>query len=259
MNLIDTFRNHSKTLEAKSSGLNLIHHSGDRGMEREDVLKDFLTPLLPERFGIGTGEIRATNDKWSKQEDLIIYDRLDCPRLFVGSRMQVFPAESVAAVIEVKSKLGLKEIQDATANISQARNLLKGGYSTHIGPGSITFGSPTPIFGILFAYDLGISLDTFRKHWGEVQSNVPATQKINLTCVLGKMVVTYLDNTYHLWDTISVEQFGKFYAMNTEQDSLLVFTLMLMRVLAEFRFGIPDLFKHVFSGGEKIDVKSVFD
>ena len=259
MNLIDTFRYHSKVLEAKSSALDLVHHAGDRGMEREDVLEEFLTPLLPERFGIGRGEIRATNGKWSKQGDLIIYDRINSPRLFVGTRSQVFPAESVAAVIEVKSNLGSKEIHDATVNINQARSLAKEGHATHIGSGAITFGPPTPIFGALFAYDLGIGLDTFRKHWNKAQSNQPASQRINLTCILGKMVVMHIDQTYHLWDKASKDKLGSFYPLNSGQDSLLTFTLALMRVLAEFRFGTPELFKHVFSGGEKLEFKNVYE
>lgn len=259
MSLIETFRYHSKVLEAKSSALEVIHHAGDRGMEREDILEEFLTPLLPEQFGIGRGEIRATNGKWSKQEDLIIYDRINCPRLFAGTRSQIFPAESVAAVIEVKSTLGSKEIQDATANISQARRLAKQGNATHTEPGAITFGPPTPILGALFVYDLSISLETFRERWVEAQSSQPVNQRINLTCVLGKMVVIHVDQTYHLWDQASESILGTFFPIDSGQDSLLTFTLALMRVLAEFRFGIPDLFKHFFSGGEKLEFKNVYE
>ena len=127
MSLIETFRYHSRDLEAKSSALEVVHHPGDRGTEREDILEQFLAPLLPQQFGIGRGEIRATNGKWSKQEDLIIYDRITCPRLFVGTRTQIFPAESVAAVIEVKTSLGTKQIQEASTNISKARILEKTG------------------------------------------------------------------------------------------------------------------------------------
>ena len=194
-----------------------------------------------------------------QSQKLIIYDRMNCPRLFVGTRSQVFPAESVAAVIEVKSNLRSKEIQDATTNICQARSFTKEGNSTHIGSGAITFGPPTPIFGALFAYDLGIGLDTFNQQWDKAQLSQPVNQRINLTCILGKMVVLHIDQTYHLWDRANKDQLDSFYALNSGQDSLLTFTLALMRVLAEFRFGTPDLFKHVFSGGEKLDFKNVYE
>ena len=105
MSLIEVFRSYSNVLASKSSALETIHHAGDRGAEREDILDDFLRPLLPDRIAIGRGEVRATNGNWSKQEDLILYDKVNCPRLFVGNRSQVLPVESVGAVIEVKTSL----------------------------------------------------------------------------------------------------------------------------------------------------------
>lgn len=259
MSLIETFRYHSRVLEAKSSALEVIHHAGDRGMEREDILEQFLAPLLPQQFGIGRGEIRAANGKWSKQEDLIIYDRMTCPRLFVGTRSQIFPVESVAAVIEVKTSLGTKEIQEASTNISKVRSLVKTGSATHIRPGAISFGPPTPIFGAVFTFKLGVSRDTFRKRWDEAQSVLPTGQRINLTCVLGDIIISHIDRTLHLWDKASPDLLGSFYPIDSGQDSLLTFTLALMRVLGEFRFGVPDLFKHFFSGGEKLEFKPVSD
>ena len=110
MSLIDVFRNYSDVLASKSSALETIHHAGDRGVEREDILDEFLRPLIPDRIAIGRGEVRATNGRWSRQEDLILYDKLNCPRLFVGKRSQVFPAESVGPVVEVKTSLGSKEV-----------------------------------------------------------------------------------------------------------------------------------------------------
>lgn len=258
MNLIEAFRHHSNVLESKSSALNAIHHAGNRGTERENILEEFLTPLLAERFAIGQGEIQATNGTWSKQEDLIIYDRINCPRLFVGHRSQIFPAESVAAVIEVKTRLGSKEIEEAATNIAKARSLAKIGKATHIEPGKIAFGSPTPILGILFAYDLSIGLDTFRKRWDQAQSSRPSEQRINLTCILGKMVILHIDQTYRLWDRAGKDLLGRFYPIDAGQDSLLAFTLLLARVLAEFRFGVPDLFKYVFSEGKKLEFRNVY-
>lgn len=258
MSLIETFRYHSQVLAAKSSALEIVHHAGDRGMEREDLVQEFLSPLLAEQFGIGRGEIRASNGEWSKQEDLIIYDRISCPRLFVGSRTQIFPVESIAAVIEVKTRLGTKEIKDASANISQARRLQKSGMATHVGAGAITMGAPTPILGVLFAFDLELTPETFRARWDEAQSALAPEQRINLVCILGKMFLIHIDHTFHLWDNTNPQLINSFYAVDSQQDSLLAFTLLLMRVLGEFRFGSPDLFKYVFSGGEKLEFKNVY-
>lgn len=260
MDLIGTFRGHSRKLKAESETLDTVHHAGNRGSERESVLERFLTDVLPYQFGIGTGEIRATNGAWSKQEDLVIYDRLACPRLFVGAKSQVYPVESVAAIIEVKSKLGSAEIRDAAVNIAKARSLKKLGMSGPLmGPGSITFGEPSPTLGVLFAYDLAISTDTFRRVWDENQSALPPNQRINLTCILGQQVVIHIDRTFHLWDEMTQEMLNNFYAIAAGEDALLVFTLLLTRVLAETRFGVPDLFKYVFTDGRTLNFKNVYE
>jgi len=258
MSFTETFRYHSKVLAAKSSALEIIHHAGDRGFEREDIVEDFLSPLLPQQLSIGKGEVRATNGNWSKQEDLIIYDRMTCPRLFIGTKSQIFPVESVAAVIEVKTKLDTKTIHEASENISQIRNLEKTGGSTYVGAGRISFGPPTPVFGALFAFELGISIQTLRRSWEEAQSAKLPTQRVNLTCVLGKLVMLYMDKTFHIWDQVGEDVLGTFYAMDSREDSLLVFTLVLLRVLSECRFGIPDLFKYFFSGGKGLEFRNLY-
>jgi len=160
--------------------------------------------------------------------------------------------ESVAAVIEVKTSLGTNEIKDARANIARARSLQKTGMSTHIGAGSIGFGAPTPVMGVLFAFGLNLSLDTFRQRWEEAQSAMPPEQRINLTCILDKTTIVHVDKTFHLWDQTDRPMLHSFIAMDTKADSLFVFTLCLMRALAEARFGIPDLLKYYLSGGERL-------
>lgn len=258
MPFIQSFREASKALLAQSAQLEIVQHPGDRGGEREELVEGFLSPLLPERFAIGHGEIRASNGSWSKQEDLIIYDKLNSPRLFAGRRSQILAVENVAAVIEVKTSLRTKEIQESTKNIRSVRCLEKAGMATQVSPGEISFGKPSPIFGALFAFDLGVSLETFRARWVEAQSPLPPNERINLVCIPGKMVVIHVDKAFHLWDSINQEMLGNFIPMDSGEDSLLTFLLLLLRVLVEFRSGIPDLFRHFFSGGEGLEVPLVF-
>ncbi len=252
MTFIETFRHQSKVLSAKSLALETVHHDGDRGVEREDLLSELLSPLLPEKIGIGRGEIRATNGHWSKQEDLILYDKLNCPRLFVGSRSQIFPIESVATIIKVKSTLGTKEIKDATKNISKAKMLSKSGMSTHVAPGSISFGQPTPILGCLFAYNLSLKQETFYKRWIEFQLSIPSEQRINLVCVLDGYTIISADKIFHLWDNLNNDSINSIMFFESKEDTLMTFTLCLFRVLAEYHFGIPDLFKYYFSDNQSL-------
>ena len=258
MSLIDSIRNESKAPAAKSTALEAIHHAGDRGGEREDLVQEFLEPRLPMQLGVGKGEIRSASGDWSKQGDLIVYDRLACPRLVVGARTQVFPVESVGAVIEVKTKLSSKTIREASDNISQARSMEKSGLATHIAPGSVSFGTPTPVLGGLFAFELGMSLGAFRKAWDSTQSQLPTERRINIACILGTMAIIHVDRIYHLWDKASEDLLGKLWAADCGEDSLLFFTLALLRALADFRFGVPDLFKHYFAGGGSLGFENAF-
>lgn len=253
MSLVETFRYHSQVIAAKSAALEAIHHAGDRGAEREDVLEEFLLPLLPEQIGIGRGEIRASNGQWSKQEDLILYDKLSCPRLFVGSRSQIFPVESIGAVIEVKTRLNTEEIGDVTRNIAAVRRLQKEGSAMKVGAGSIAFGQPTPILGCVFAYDLGLKRETFEQRWIEAQLALPPEQRVNLTCVLNRFVILHIDRVFHLWDRLDAEEcLNTIAVLDSAEDTLMTFTLCLLRVLAEVRFGVADLFRYYFSGGDSL-------
>lgn len=258
MSLIGSFRSASAAILAEAAKPQAIHHMGERGAEREEIVQRFLQPLLPERFGIGRGEIRATNGVWSKLQDLIIYDKLNCPRLFAGKRSQIFPAENVLAVIEVKTRLRTRDIERSTKSIQSVRKLKKVGMSTHVGAGSITFGEPSPTLGALFAFDLGLSLETFKKRWEEFQAPLPWEERINLVCVLSKMVIIHADKIFHLWDSASEDMLGNFVPIESGEDSLLTFFLLLTRVLIESRSGVPDLFKHFFSNGKRLTIPLVY-
>ncbi len=72
------------------------------------------------------------------------------------------------------------------------------------------------------------------------------------------MVIIHVDRTFHLWDQAGADQLGAFVPIDSKQDSLLTFSLLLLRVLAEYRFGIPDLFKYYFSGGDKLEFGLVY-
>lgn len=254
MSFQEFFRNQSRTMLADAKKVGIIPHKPARGREREKLLEAFLGPLLPERFAIGHGEIRASNGVWSKEGDLIIYDRLTSPKLFVGEESQILPAESVAAVIEVKTTLDKKAIEEATKNLQSARRLEKEGKSTYIGSGSIAFGKPSPIFGVLFAFQMGYKyVKAFANQWERFQSPLPHGERINLVCVLGDRVTIHVDNTFHLWDEATEDMLGNFVPLKLGEDSLLAFFLLLIRVLSDFRSGAPNLFKYFFHGGRKIE------
>lgn len=253
MDLIESYRKISQSLWAESAALDAIHHAGERGNEREALVDRFLSPRLPERFEVGRGEIWAANGKWSGQEDLIVFDRLDSPRILPGANSHIFAVEYVAAVVEVKTSLNTKEIERATQSIASARRLQKTGGSAKLAPDRITFGSPTPIMGAVFAFATDLKFETFYENWTRIQFSVPEDQRINLACVLGEMFIIYVDNQFHLWDSGSPDLLGEFIFARAGDDSLLSFLLPFLRVIAEFSSGVPNLFKYVFGESAKLN------
>jgi hypothetical protein len=160
-----------------------IKHMGERGSEREAVLKSFLSTYLPTRYGISSGEILDTEGRTSHQCDLIIYDHTNCPLLLAGKKVQIFPAESVFAVIEVKSVLSIKEIKDSAMKIRDLKNLTR---------------ENGPIPGIIFAYKSGWKKEPIKrtvielqKHYRQFQGH----QFVDLICILNHGVIA-LDTVY---------------------------------------------------------------
>jgi hypothetical protein len=101
-----------------------IRHKGEKGRQREDGLAQFLKDNLPDRYGVGTGEIFSSEgNEVSPQCDVIIYDRLNMPIIGKSNSVQQVPIEAVYSVIEIKSLLDTASLVDAERKFSRIRNL----------------------------------------------------------------------------------------------------------------------------------------
>jgi hypothetical protein len=98
---------------ARAQACSTVGHNGLKGTLREIVVADLLRPLLPADVGIGTGQIIAHNGRTSRQHDVIIYDRSILPPILFDGGTGLFPVESVAYAIEIKSTLNAGELQSA--------------------------------------------------------------------------------------------------------------------------------------------------
>jgi hypothetical protein len=159
-----------------------IKHMGERGSEREEGLKSFLEAYLPSRYTVSNGEIVDDSEQTSRQCDLVIYDRTNCPLMLAGKTYRVFPAEPVFAVVEVKSVLTNSELEDAVEKIRSAKRLIR-----HNGL----------IAGVIFAYKSGRKKDPI----GEIASRLQELHAgmgprlyVDLVCVLDAGVIQLVDN-----------------------------------------------------------------
>lgn len=205
----DYFRSIGKILTAEFDASDLIHHRGSKGRVRERSLERHLEKILPYRFGLGHGEIRSSNGSISTECDLIIYDKLNCPIIFNDEETQVFPIESVYAIIEVKSWVSTKHLIEFSNKMGEIRdqdrfnrtippNIIQQLKSMGIITGNTWKGEPVP-FGLFIGLK-GIKLDTaleaLNTHYKKVNSsNVkhPSDWIINSTCIMNKGIITQLD------------------------------------------------------------------
>jgi hypothetical protein len=119
-----------------------IPHAGERGRLLEETLRTFLGSALPNRIGVGSGQIVAALEREpSNQVDIVLYDALNYPLLLSEGSFQLFPNEAVLAVIEVKSTLNKRFLNQGVENIASSKALGKFPEGTH--PATL---------GVLFSY-----------------------------------------------------------------------------------------------------------
>lgn len=103
------------TVEAANAVMK-VKHKGLKGQLREIVTRELFRPLLPTDIGVGTGEIISADNRHSRQQDIVIYDKSILPPILLEGVTGIFPVESVLYTVEVKSILTASEIQ--TSHIS---------------------------------------------------------------------------------------------------------------------------------------------
>lgn len=160
----------SKLLEAYGSYLKAqyeasatVGHNLEKGEWRESFIRNWLSEILPEKYGVTSGIVFSAEyengNTQSKQQDVIIYDRINCPRLFVNATQaglpKCIPIESVYCTIEVKSSIDSEKLVDAIKNYESVRRLKKHPFNFD----NFVKGGINPPAGFIFAFDSQISLD----------------------------------------------------------------------------------------------------
>ncbi len=131
-----------------------VQHAGDKGENREKILREFLSEHLPKRYGVTKGEILTKHGKRSHAADIIIYDAENCPVLYVGETA-ILPVEGVYGIIEVKSTLSKTELVDALGKIESFKNLAPQDLSIIQTREYVTLHRPTRPFGAVLGFQLG--------------------------------------------------------------------------------------------------------
>lgn len=106
-------------LHARAAVAGLIEHNPTTGMAREFFVSEILQAFLPQAAHIGQGKIVHSDERLSKQIDIVVYDGR-CPQFRVDNRSSLYLAEGVIAAIEIKSVVDKQELLNLLENCRSA-------------------------------------------------------------------------------------------------------------------------------------------
>ena len=106
----------------------LIPHSGEIGTLVEKQFQSQLAEVLPEKIGVSNGFVMDSKGKISKQMDIILYDKLNTPRIFESEGAQIFPVETTFACGEIKTSLDSEKFVDSFEKCLSYKNLCRKAY-----------------------------------------------------------------------------------------------------------------------------------
>jgi len=192
----ELFRQYEAAISARARQAGIVQHAGDRGGNREEILRAFLSQHLPKKYGVTKGEVVTKSGAHSYAADVLIYDSINCPVLYVGDT-NVLPIEGVYGVIEVKSGLSKAEFVDAAAKIEAFKRLAPRELSVIRTREYVTVHRPSRPFGIVFGFDLvDNSLESLLANWHEANLAIhDVNYMANLVAVLGEglLLVEHVD------------------------------------------------------------------
>jgi len=115
----------AKEMRLKSASLrrDFASHRLSGGENREDLVRMFLANHLPRRFGVATGMVISSDGPLSNQADLLIVDSLNNAPLYPTASNQLWPAEAVYALVEVKTNLSPSELSDCISKCRRFKAL----------------------------------------------------------------------------------------------------------------------------------------
>ncbi|MEP0824298.1 MAG: hypothetical protein HRF40_02320, partial [Nitrososphaera sp.] len=172
-------------------------NSGVKGDANEGTFRTFLREYLPPSFDIFTGIIVDSLGNQSKQLDIIIADTNKTPIFYKNENVRIVPIESVYAVIEIKAKLDLDELENCQENMKSVKSLKKLSFVIEPSPIEYKVNMYGKLFDIwpvnyyVFAYD-SIKLPTLTHVMADTYTvnRTPIEKRIDTICVLDKGVIT---------------------------------------------------------------------
>jgi hypothetical protein len=180
-----------------------IKHPSLKGQLREIVIRDLFCPLLPSDVGVGTGEIISADNRHSKEQDIVIFDKRILPPMVFESAMGVFPIESVLYAIEVKSKMTANDIRTSDKSATELIRFMyqSGDYDES---GKSTEHTVDKVASCVFAFETDLTLEgkSEIERYDEIRDSKydPALRAI---CVVGRGYWYWHKDQWITWERTS--------------------------------------------------------
>lgn len=224
----------------------------DRGAQREEAVREFLREKLPRRYGVSKGFIVSSDGVQSEQCDVIIYDAHTSPVFYSNVDQEVFPVETVYAVIQVKSRLTPTELDNAIKNIASFKLMPREDVtSVPVGPvGGIPLHydeSLNPKLGALISYSLGADYENATGAPARIISKIcerPIPERIDITCVIDRALILPLrgDNGKNIFAWRDAR--AQMQVAGSPDTAVGLFFVTVLSALNAIYLGHPDLFRY---------------
>jgi len=169
-------------------------HAGEGGKEVENIVKEFLNHHIPQRFRATAGFVIDKYSEMSGHEDVLIYDALSSPVYRYTEENQIISADGIASVVEVKSVLNKKELENGFEKISQVKKLYKSPISQMDQKATETNLTTTGTFGVVFGFSTDLNFATLAAHCAELNEQYDTYLRPDIIVVLDVGVINYTAN-----------------------------------------------------------------
>jgi len=128
-------------------------HSTTKGDASERVWIELLQSYLPRRYWADRAHVVDSNDTFSEQIDVVVFDRQYTPFIFNYEDQIVIPAESVYAVFETKQSISAGEVAYTQKKVASVRRLHRTSLSIPSASGTSAPKVLQHIFGGLLTFE----------------------------------------------------------------------------------------------------------
>jgi hypothetical protein len=226
----------------------------DSGSGLEDIIRDELSQILPERYFITKGTVNDRNGLTAGDQDIIIFNKFWFPFLKSGatkdSRKFHFPIEGIYAIGEIKQTLNFTTPDKAMKKLVICQRLERPGTGrTRITENRKLDGcmhdQTNPLYTFIIATDIekNLSTDDIFQRFFNINKTLKRKEVVRALCVLqdSTFLWSYYDESHREWKP------ARFYGADLTKPILPAKCSIEKEVKSSFYFFMIDLLANLYN------------